>query len=120
MRIETLAPERMTAAQRCVYDEALGGRRGQAPVPLTAWIYSPVVARHAQRLGEAIRFELALPARVVALAALIVASHWRAPYVWFAQEAKLRAAGFPAAGVEAIANGKMPVLDNATDMAVYT
>jgi 4-carboxymuconolactone decarboxylase len=120
MRIDALAPEQMNAAQRSVYDEAVSGRRGQAPVPLIAWIHSPVLAGHAQRLGEAIRFEVSLPARVVALAALIVAAHWRSPHILLAQEAKLRAAGIPAAVLARLAIGKLPALEDPTDIAAYT
>jgi 4-carboxymuconolactone decarboxylase len=112
MRIDALAPERMNAAQRSVYDEAVSGKRGQAPVPLIAWIHSPALAGHAQRLGEAIRFEVSLPARVVALTALIIAAHWRSPHIVLAQEAKLRAAG--------LAIGKSSALEDPADMAAYT
>ncbi|WP_233830195.1 carboxymuconolactone decarboxylase family protein [Paraburkholderia sp. ZP32-5] len=119
MRIEALAREQMNDEQRAVHDEASGGRRGKAPVPLTAWIHSPAIAAHAQRLGEALRFESTLPSRVVALAALIVAAHWRAPYVWSAQEAKLRAAGMPDDAIRAIAHHQAPALDDIEDRAAY-
>jgi 4-carboxymuconolactone decarboxylase len=119
MRIEALTPEQMNTAQRNVHDEAAGGQRGHAPVPLTAWIRSPALARHAQRLGEAIRFDVTLPPRIVALAALIVAGYWRAPYVWSAQEKKVVAAGIPRAAIDAIANHTVPVLNDPQDAAVY-
>jgi 4-carboxymuconolactone decarboxylase len=119
MRIEMLVRERMDEAQRAVHDEAVSGRRGKAPVPLTAWIRSPVVAAHAQRLGEALRFETSLPERLVALAALVVGAHWRAPYVWSAQHAKLVAAGVPAATLEAIAHGAEPAFDDPAYLAAH-
>jgi 4-carboxymuconolactone decarboxylase len=120
MRIDALAPEQMNAAQRRVYDEAVSGKRGQAPVPLLAWIHSPALAGHAQRLGEAIRFEVSLPPRVVALAALMIAAHWRSPHILLAQEAKLRAAGIPATVLARLAAGKLPALEDTTDIATYT
>jgi 4-carboxymuconolactone decarboxylase len=119
MRIEALEPQQLDATRRSVYDEAVGGQRGQAPVPLTAWIHSPAIARHAQRLGEAIRFETTLAPRVVALAALTIAAHWRAPYVWSTQEAKVRQAGIAATAIEAIAAGKDPGLADDTDRTVH-
>jgi 4-carboxymuconolactone decarboxylase len=120
MRIDALTPETMDAAQRDVYEEAVGGRRGKAPLPLTAWIHSPALAGHAQRLGEAIRFEVSLPPRVVALAALIVGAQWRCAHIWLAQEAKLRAAGMPAATLARLAESKVPILDDPMDLAAYT
>jgi 4-carboxymuconolactone decarboxylase len=119
MRIGALKPQQLDAAQRSVYDEAVGGQRGHAPVPLTAWIHSPAIARHAQRLGEAIRFETTLAPRTVALAALIVAAHWRAPYVWSTQEAKVRQAGMASTAIDAIAAQQEPVLADDTDRTVH-
>jgi 4-carboxymuconolactone decarboxylase len=119
MRIEALTPEKMNAAQRSVHDEAAGGQRGHAPVPLTAWIRSPALARHAQRLSEAIRFDAALPPRIIALAALTVAAHWRAPYVWSAQEKKVVAAGIARSAIDAIANRTEPALTDPHDAAAY-
>jgi 4-carboxymuconolactone decarboxylase len=120
MRIEALTPEQMNTAQRSVHDEAAAGQRGHAPVPLTAWIRSPALARHAQRLGEAIRFDAALPPRIIALAALTVAAYWRAPYVWSAQEKKVAAAGVSRSAIDAIANRTAPVLDDPHDAAAYS
>jgi 4-carboxymuconolactone decarboxylase len=119
MRIKALTPEQMDTAQRSVHDEAVAGQRGHSPVPLTAWIRSPALGRHAQRLGEAIRFDITLPPRIVALAALTVAAHWRAVYVWSAQEPKVAAAGVPRAAIDAISKHTEPVLDDPNDAVAY-
>jgi 4-carboxymuconolactone decarboxylase len=119
MRIQALAREQMNAAQQSAWDEAVGGRRGAPPVPLTAWIHSPPIAAHAQRLGEALRFDTVLPSRGVALAALMIAARWRAPHIWRAQEAKLRDAGMSEAAITAVAQNETPALENAHDRVVH-
>jgi 4-carboxymuconolactone decarboxylase len=78
-----------------------------------------LLARHAQRLGEAVRFETMLAPRVIGLAALMIAAHWRSPYPWSAQEAKVREAGFPPAAIAAIAAQQDPGLADDTDRLVY-
>jgi 4-carboxymuconolactone decarboxylase len=119
MRIESLVPEQLDEAGRAVYDEAVAGKRGAAPTPLTVWIHSPAIARPAQLLGEAIRFDTTLPAGVVALAALIVAAHWRAPYVWSTQKKKVIEAGLAPAAVDAIAAGRDPALQDDAGRTVH-
>jgi len=108
MRLTHLSPDQLTAQQQDVMQEAAAGRGGQVPLPLTAWVRSPDLARHAQRLGAVVRFGLTIPPRQIALAALLVGVHWDAPYLLRAQSAKARAEGVPDAAVAAILNGETP------------
>ncbi|MFX7052413.1 carboxymuconolactone decarboxylase family protein, partial [Acinetobacter baumannii] len=61
MRLVTPAPDQLTPEQRAVYDEAVAGKRGRMPAPMRAWIQSPELARHGQRLGAFLRYDTTLP-----------------------------------------------------------
>ena len=73
------------------------------------WLHSPEMARHAQRLGESIRYELALPPRLIALAALTVAVHWNAAYVIAVQSSKSLSEGIAQPAIDAVREGRVPV-----------
>src|SRR5581483_159145 len=81
-RVKIRTPEEMTEEQRRVYNATLAGRRGRMPAPLVAWLESPVLADRAQKLGEFVRYETSLPARLSELAILTVARYWTAQFEW--------------------------------------
>jgi 4-carboxymuconolactone decarboxylase len=112
-RLTAIWPEDMDATQRRVVDAALAGRRQYLPAPLTAWLRSPDMAMLAQSLGEAIRFDLHLPAAVTAVAAFTAAVHWQAGYVKNVQEAKLRTEGVADDAIVAIQTGTTPTFADA-------
>src|SRR5476651_594141 len=49
-RLKPLAEDQMDDAQRAVLQEIMG-TRGNLDGPFLAWVHSPVLANHAQRLG---------------------------------------------------------------------
>ena len=53
-----------TPAQLAVLDEILSGPRGNLAGPFLAWIASPELAEHAQRLGAFCRYRTGLPSRL--------------------------------------------------------
>lgn len=108
-RLRTPAPEAMSEAQRAVHDEAVAGRRGRMPAPMRAWIESPELARHAQRLGAFLRYETSLPARLSELAILVTARRWTSHYEWYAHRGEALKAGLAPAVIEAIAGRRRPV-----------
>lgn len=50
-RLGTLTDATMDDAQRAVLKDILAGPRGNLDGPFLAWIHSPELANHAQRLG---------------------------------------------------------------------
>jgi 4-carboxymuconolactone decarboxylase len=118
-RLTPIPLAEMDTAQRRVADAALSGRRRYIPAPLAAWLRNPAMAMHAQMLGESIRFDLHLPAVVIAIAALTAAIHWRAPYVQGVQTAKLQAEGFGERQIEAITAGTPPALADPAQATAY-
>lgn len=100
--------------QRIVNDE--GGLVG----PFNAWLHAPGVGGHAGALGAAIRFDTSLDRRLLELAIIVVAAHWKAEYEWWAHSRMAREHGVADATVDAIERGEAPALEAADEVAVYT
>lgn len=112
----------MTDAQRRVHDESLqapGGAQGRAPRPFTAWLRSPELARRAFSLGEFVRHDTTLAPRLVQIAALVVARHWSAQYLWHTRKQDALGLGLPATAIEAIAKRQVPDFADAAERAVH-
>jgi 4-carboxymuconolactone decarboxylase len=114
-RIPKLAPDRLGAGQRALYDAIAGGRRAQGPQlfrladaggclegPFNAFLLQPRLGSALQALGSAVRYETGLDDRCREIAILVVAAHWRSGFEWYAHEAVGRAAGLGDAELHAI------------------
>ena len=119
MRIRDLSLEQMDEAQRQVADEAIAGKRGRMPGPLRVWIHSPELGRHAQRLGEFLRYSTTLGPRLSELAILVTARVWTAHYEWYAHKREALKAGLEPEIVEAIAKRQVPRFPDPKAQAVY-
>ncbi|MGD0965188.1 MAG: carboxymuconolactone decarboxylase family protein [Candidatus Acidiferrales bacterium] len=109
----------MLPEQKRAYDEAVAGRRGHAPAPMTAWLKNPEFARRAQKLGEFIRFEMTLPARLRELAILVVARYWFAHHEWRVHKKIALEAGIDADTVQCLAARRRPGFTENADRVVY-
>ena len=118
-RIEFPDPKKMTEAQRRVYDDVVRAPRTRAPQPFTAWLHAPELARRAFDLGEFVRFGTTLPPALVQLAALVVAKHWSAPYLWKTRKQDALKAGLDGTVIDDIARGAPPRFARAEERAVY-
>ncbi len=118
-RIQLPALMEMSPEQRSAYNEAVAGPRGYAPAPMNAWIQNPEFARRSQKLGECVRFQLGLPARLRELAALVTVRHWAAHYEWRIHKTEAVRQGLSAQVVEAITARRRPTFENDTDRVVY-
>lgn len=112
------ARDAMTPEQRRMADAILAGPRGSLRGPFPVLIHSPVMGDIAQRLGAYVRFESVLPAPLRELAILCVARHWTAQYEWYAHRELALKAGLDPAIIDAIAAGRVPVLDS-DQRAIY-
>src|ERR671934_1360875 len=70
-RFPHLTREQMTDAQKRVYDGIVSGPRGGARGPFNALLRSPDLADRVQKVGEYLRFNTSLPARLNELAILV-------------------------------------------------
>ena len=119
MRLPDLAPEQMTADQRRVAGNAVGGKRGRLPAPLRAWLHSPIFGDRAQSLGEFLRYDTTLGPALSELAILVTARAWTAQYEWYAHKKLALQAGISPAVCDAIARREQPDLPDEKSAAVY-
>lgn len=116
-RLTALTNETMTAEQRRVADAIRSGPRGGMRGPFEAWLRSPELADHAQKLGAYARFGTGLPADVMELAILLTGAHWKAQFEFWAHARLGRQAGLPDDVIEAVRVGQKPALSR-DDLAV--
>ena len=119
MRVATIALEQMTSEQREAHDEVVAGVRGRMPAPMRAWIHSPQMAAHAQKLGAHLRYGTSLPPTLSELAILVTARHWSSHYEWFAHKRDGLKAGLDPAIISAIATRGEPVFSDPAQSIVY-
>ncbi|MCK2182535.1 carboxymuconolactone decarboxylase family protein [Halomonas getboli] len=98
--VATASPE-----QRRVLDAILAGPRGNLDGPFLAWVHSPELADHAQRLGAFCRYGTRLELRLTELAILFTASWWQSQAEWQIHEPIAREAGVSASLIEALQEG---------------
>lgn len=126
-RITPVRPEAMTDDQRTLYNAILGGKRGPGMRgedgaligPFNAMLLNPHVGDRVQRLGEALRFDISLPPNVIEVATLVVGSHWRAQFEWWAHERLAKQAGVSEAVIAAIKHGERPDFSNDDEAGAY-
>ncbi|QEM82289.1 carboxymuconolactone decarboxylase family protein [Halomonas binhaiensis] len=118
-RLTSLDDEQMSDAQRAVLKDILSGPRGNLDGPFLAWIHSPELADHAQRLGAFCRYHTQLSLRLTELAILATASWWRSQAEWQIHEPIAREAGVSADIIESLRTGKAPDFSAADESLVY-
>jgi 4-carboxymuconolactone decarboxylase len=85
-RFPDLKREQMSDAQKRVYDAIAGGPRGGVSGPFGPLLRSPELTDRVQKLGEYLRYNSSLPARLNELAILINARFWDSKYEWYAHK----------------------------------
>jgi 4-carboxymuconolactone decarboxylase len=118
-RLHLPSVDQMTAEQRDVHDEIVGGVRGRLVGPLRAVIHSPDLARRWSRLGEYLRFSTILPKKLSELAIIVTGRRWNSQVEFHIHAEAARAAGLDPAAVEAIRLGEPPVLGDDAEAEVY-
>ena len=118
-RFKPLAADEMTDAQRKVYGEIAGGPRGGVRGPFNALLRSPDLADRAQKMGEYIRFNSSLPARLNEFAILITARYWGSQYEWYAHHPLALKAGLSPAVAADLAQSRRPEGMKDDEAAVY-
>ncbi|SEG64965.1 4-carboxymuconolactone decarboxylase [Thermomonospora echinospora] len=131
-RLPPLDPRALSEAQREVYEAVTAGPRAARPPafritdgdgrllgPFNAMLYSPAVGLPLQDLGSALRFRTGFTAREREIATLTAAAHWRSDYEWYAHERIGRRAGLTQAELDALREGRDPVLADARERVVH-
>ncbi len=97
----------MTPAQRDVAARIAGSRGGDgARGPFGLWLRVPELADRLQRVGAFVRYETALPSRLIELAICVCAAAWRSAYEWHAHAVLAVEAGLDPAILAALRDGR--------------
>lgn len=88
--------------------------------PFNAWVHAPGVGARLSELGAALRFETSLDRRLLELAIIVVAAHWKAEFEWWAHAGMAREHGVDDAIVAAIERGETPSFEAGDEAVVYT
>ncbi len=107
-RLIPLAIEEMSPEQRQVAEAIMAGPRKGLRGPFNAWLRSPDLADRYQKVGEYLRFNSSLDARLNEMAILMTAAHWQSPFEWFAHAPLAIKAGLAPETAAAIAAGQKP------------
>jgi 4-carboxymuconolactone decarboxylase len=118
-RFKKLAEGELDAAQLKVYRELMAGPRGGVRGPFNALLRSPVLIDRVQKLGEFLRFESSIPARLNEFAILITARHWNAQYEWFAHYPHALKGGLKPQIAADLAQGRRPAGMQEDEAIVY-
>lgn len=119
LRVPDIDETALSPRQREVYDQIVAGPRGQVVGPLRIWLHSPELADRAQALGGFARYDTVLPPILSELAILVTARIWSSGFEWTHHAPIAASAGLPAPAIEAIGQGRRPVLDDPVQNAVF-
>lgn len=112
-------PERLSDAQRAVYDAIVSGPRGRVRGPLAIWLHRPELAGRAQALGQYCRYDSSLEQRLSELAILTMGALWKAEFEWWAHYPIALKAGLAPDVADAIGEGREPVFEKDDESVVY-
>ena len=118
-RLTPLSEQNMTPEQQRVLADILSGPRGNLDGPFLAWVHSPALADHAQRLGAFCRYGTRLDLRLTELAILTTAAWWRSQAEWQIHEPIARSAGLSDEVIEALRQHSAPTFETPEDACVY-
>ncbi len=118
-RFPDLKRDQMTDAQKRVYDSIAGGPRGGVRGPFGPLLRSPELADRVQKLGEYLRYNTSLPARLNEFAIIINARFWDSKYEWSAHKPLAVKGGLPESIAEELAQNKRPTNMKPDEELVY-
>jgi len=118
-RFPDLKREQMTDAQKKVYDSIAGGPRAGVRGPFGPLLRSPELTDRVQKLGEYLRYNTVLPARLNEFAILINARFWDSKYEWYAHKPLALKGGLAEAIAADLAQNKRPANMKPDEELVY-
>lgn len=119
-RFKPLTDATLSEAQRQAVRDLESGPRGRLNPhgPSALLLRSPDLMARTQRVGEYLRYRIALPERIKEFAILVTARQWNAQVEWLEHHALALKAGLDAAAAEDLRNGRHPrtLQDDETDV----
>jgi 4-carboxymuconolactone decarboxylase len=119
LRFPDLTREQMTEAQKRAYDAILAGPRGVVRGPFGPLLRSPELADRWQKLGEYLRFQSSLPARLNEFAIIVTARFWDAKYEWYAHKPLAIKGGLAESIAEDLVRNRRPANMKPDEELVY-
>ena len=131
-RLVPLRPGELDDAQRRLYDAVLASPRGQGAArrmimrddetltgPFDAWLRSPELGTHLERVGMAFRTDTVLEPAAREVATLVVARAWGADFEWWVHGILASRQGVSQEVIDAIGHGQRPDFDDPHCGAAY-
>jgi 4-carboxymuconolactone decarboxylase len=124
-RLAMLPRDQLDEPRQALYDHILetrpmlGAEGGGIPGPFNAYLRSPAVGTHIDRLGRALHTEITFSARLRELAILLVAAEWKAQFEWFAHAPLAQREGVHPDVVNAIYEGRQPDFASSDEATIY-
>ncbi len=118
-RIMETPTERMTQAQRNLYEKIASGPRGGVRGPFLAWLKSPDYLEKLEETGRYLRYDSLFAPRLSEFAILITARFWSAQYEWYAHEPLARKAGLSPEIISDIQKNERPARMAPDECALY-
>jgi 4-carboxymuconolactone decarboxylase len=118
-RLPPIPPEQWTDEQRRSAEEVMRGPRGALVSPFVPLLRSPELMRHAQRMGEYLRYRNALVPRLSELAILVTARRWLQPVEWAIHAPIAERVGVDPETIRAIGEGRRPLTLRDDEAAVH-
>ena len=117
-RIPQLDRSDLHESGQSVYDAVVAGR-GSIGGPFRIWLHSPEFADRAQRLGQFVRYDTSLPARLSELAILVCARFMDCQVEWSLHEQAAVDGGLAGDVIDSIRERRVPAFGSADERAVY-
>lgn len=125
-RLPELRHDDLAAAGQAVWDLIVRTRGSHVVTdtdglsgPFNAFVAAPDIGGPMATLGAALRFGSPIEQRLIEVAVITVAGHWRAEFEWLAHARLARQAGVPDVVVDAIGRGEEPAFTMADEQVVY-
>ena len=117
-RIPALTREELEPDARQTYDEIFAAR-GSMAGPFGVWMHSPEFTRRATQLGEFLRYNTSLPAKLSELVILITARCQHSAVEWNIHEPLARKAGLSGEIIAALQADEIPNFSEPEEKAIY-
>jgi 4-carboxymuconolactone decarboxylase len=116
-------PDQMTPAQREQYERMTAIRppdeHGRFGGPIDPWILSPDFARRALDLNSFLLEHASLDRRIVEVAILTTARHWKSNFQWMAHVRIARREGVAEEFIESVLAGERPTAGSEDDLIAF-
>jgi 4-carboxymuconolactone decarboxylase len=118
-RLPLPAPQAMTAAQRAAAEQLRAGPRKGVNGPFIPLLRSPELLMRLEKVGEYLRFDSAIPARIAEFATLVVARAWSQQFEWAMHVPLALKAGTEQASIDDLREGRRPASMSAAEALVF-